>query len=141
MYATTGGFVGAFEIRETVELTNMENPAATAINFNRLNQAIGDASAEIDSYLWRYSLPLLIEVDWLRPCALDIARYRLYQNSVSEDIRNKYLDWLRKLEMVAKGQIKLAGAALVTDATIAVSHGVQTVRGDRTYTNETLRGY
>lgn len=136
MYATSAQFIGAFEQRETVELTNMENPAATTVNTDRLNQAIGDASAEIDSYLWRYTLPLVVTIDWMRPCALDLARYRLYQNSVSEDIRNKYLDWIKKLEMIAKGQLKLPGAALVTDA---ATQSIRVNRGERVY-RETFRG-
>jgi len=139
-YATTLEFISAFEQRETVELTNMENPSATTVNTDRLIQAIGDASAEIDSYLWRYTLPLVVVVDWMRPCSLDIARYRLYQNSVSEDIRNKYLDWIKKLEMVAKGTLKLPGAALVTDAAIVGNQSIRINRGERTY-REAFRGF
>jgi len=139
-YATTLEFIGAFENRETVELTNMENPSATTVNTDRLIQAIGDASAEIDSYLWRYTLPLVVVVDWMRPCALDIARYRLYQNSVSEDIRNRYVDWIKKLEMVAKGTLKLPNAALVTDVAIVGNQSIRINRGERTY-REAFRGF
>ena len=147
-YATTLEFIGAFENRETVELTNMENPSATTVNTDRLIQAIGDASAEIDTYLWRYKLPLVSSsdplaaavVNWLRPCALDIARYRLYQNSVSEDIRNKYLDWIKRLEMCSKGTLKLPDVALVTDVAIVGNQSIRINRGERTY-REAFRGF
>jgi phage gp36-like protein len=141
MYATIDDFVEAFEERETVELTNMEDSTATVINADRLTRALIDASAEIDFYLWRYVLPIDVPPDWFRPCCLDFARYHLYQNAVHEDIRNKYLDWIKKLEMIAKGQPKLSGAKLITDSTIALDHGVKTIRGDRIYSKQTLSNY
>jgi phage gp36-like protein len=139
-YATIADFVEAFEERETVELTNMEDSTATAVNADRLDRALIDASAEIDFYLWRYVLPIATPPDWFRPCCLDFARYHLYQNAVHEDIRNKYLDWIKKLEAIAKGQPKIPGAALITDSTIAVDNGVKTIRGNRRYGNS-LPGY
>jgi phage gp36-like protein len=140
-YATRDEFVEAFELRETVELTNLEDPNATNINTVRLDRALIDAASEIDSYLWRYQLPLSQSVDWFKPCNLDIAIYRLYQHNVPEDVRNRYLDWIKKLEMIAKGTMKLPATPI--DGPIAnTTYGdVLVSRGDRTYTNDSLRGF
>lgn len=140
-YATRDEFVEAFDLRETVELTNLEDPTATEINTTRLDRALIDAASEIDSYLWRYQLPLSLSIDWFKPCNLDVAIHRLYQHNVPEDVRNRYLDWIKKLEMVAKGTMKLPATAIVDPAVPTTYGDVLISKGDRTYTNRSLRGF
>jgi phage gp36-like protein len=140
-YATRDEFVEAFELRETVELTNLEDPTATQINTIRLDRALVDGASEIDSYLWRYVLPLSISIDWFKPCNLDIAIYRLYQHNVPEDVRNRYLDWIKKLEMIAKGTMKLPVNDAASPNDTASFGRILIAKGARTYTNESLRGF
>lgn len=140
-YATQSEFVEAFEMRETVALTNLEDPTAIAINTVRLNRALIDGASEIDSYLWRYQLPLSTAIDWFKPCNLDIAIYRLYQHQVPDDVRNRYLDWVKKLEMVTTGKLRLPATA-IAEPTANTSFGKSLVsKGDRIYTNTSLQGF
>lgn len=140
-YATQDEFVEAFEMRETVELTNLENPAATTIDTVRLNRALTDAAGEIDTYLWRYQLPLSTAIAWFKPCNLDIAIYRLYQHQVPDDVRNRYLDWIKKLEMVASGKLRLPATAIAEPSANTTFGNSLVSKGDRTYTNQSLRGF
>jgi phage gp36-like protein len=140
-YATKNEFVEAFEERETVELTNLEDPTAITINTVRLDRALIDGASEIDSYLWRYQLPLSASIAWFKPCNLDIAIYRLYQHQVPDDVRNRYLDWIKKLEMVATGKLRLPATAIVEPTANTTFGNSLVVKGDRTYTNNSLGGF
>jgi phage gp36-like protein len=113
IYATVDQFKTAFGFQESVQLTNLENPGATAINAPVLTQSLMEASAEIDGYLRQvYSLPLAgVCNDLVRVC-LDIARYRLDSVRPREDVRKRYEDAIKWLTAVAKGLITL----LILDA-------------------------
>ncbi|MBF0186015.1 MAG: DUF1320 domain-containing protein [Magnetococcales bacterium] len=73
-----------------------------------INQALADASAEIDSYLAsRYSLPLSGVPDVLVRLCCDVARYRLWADKVTEIVRTRYEDAVRQLKDIARGQATL----------------------------------
>jgi phage gp36-like protein len=83
----------------------------------RLDAALEDASAEIDSYLGRVaSLPLASPPAILKRFAIEIGVYRLMvllnKESV-EDARRRYEDIVKWLEAVVAGEIALEG---ITDA-------------------------
>lgn len=70
--------------------------------------ALADADAEIDAYLaGRYPLPLAHVPPVLARIACDIARYRLWADKASEEVRNRYADARRLLEQVAAGRVLL----------------------------------
>ena len=57
-YASPNDMIARYPNRDLVQLTN-EDPTQTTINSATLQQALNDASAEIDGYLEsRFSLPL-----------------------------------------------------------------------------------
>lgn len=90
----------------------------------RLQVALDDAAAEIDSFLSsRYRLPL-VDNDGvplgvprtLTRCACDIAIYRLQALRTADDIkdaRRRYDDVIKLLGQIKAGEVELAGAALL----------------------------
>lgn len=109
MYATQAQFIEAFGEPETLMLTNLDSPNTTTVNPVPLDRALTDASALIDSYLARrYLLPLASVPQVLIPYCLDIARYKLDRIRSREDVRQRYEDAIKWLEMVASGKVYLA---------------------------------
>jgi phage gp36-like protein len=124
MYGTATEFSEAFGENETVMLTNLDTPMATAINPVPLSRALTDAAALIDSYIGRrYLLPLSVTPQVLIPYALDIARYRLDRIRDREDVRKRYEDAIKWLEMVAKGTLDLGTDVLLNTPVVAAGTG------------------
>lgn len=94
-----------FSESELIQLTDRDN--LNIIDESVLTQAINDASAEIDSYLSHYSLPLVIVPQTLGRISCDMARYYLYDDSVNELVTKRYENALKFLSMVARGTISL----------------------------------
>lgn len=106
MYCTKDDMLARGWEKELIQLTDKANLGV--IDDGILNQAIADASAEIDSYLQgRYSLPLIIPVPNLTRICCDVARYYLFETKVTEQVQNRYDTVIRYLEHIAKGVIKL----------------------------------
>lgn len=138
-YADLNQFIQAFGEQEAIELTNLDDPAATAIDPIPMERALVDASALIDTYLGRlYALPLANTPAALIPCCLDLARYRLDRIRVREDVRQSYEDRVRWLEQVCKGIISL-GADLLNQP-VAQAMGTGKARGRAASTLD-LGGY
>ena len=76
-YATPADIINRYPNRDLVQLTN-ENPTITTVNTTVLQQALNDASAEIDGYIGgRFTLPLTDPPAVLSRLASDVAIYRL----------------------------------------------------------------
>lgn len=104
-YATPQDMLARFGERELIQLSD---PLASVPDDVKITQALEDASAEIDAYLQgRYALPLANVPTVLPRLACDIARYRLWEDKSSEEVRDRYKDAVRMLEMIAKGVIDL----------------------------------
>ena len=124
MYGTAAEFSEAFGVPETVMLTNLDTPNATAVNFVPITRALTDSAALIDSYIGRrYLLPLLVTPQVLIPYALDIARYRLDRIRNREDVRVRYEDAIKWLEMIAKGTLDLGVDVLLNTPVVATGTG------------------
>lgn len=109
-YATQQDFIDAFGEVEAIELTNLDNAAATSVNAPPLTKALTDASATIDAYVGaRYVLPLSVVPAPLDRHCLDIARYYLDRIRSREDVRARYDDAIKFLTSVAKGTVSLGG--------------------------------
>jgi len=106
-YCVKADMVSRFSEIEMVQLTDQDNLGI--IDDTVLDLAINDASAEIDSYLGNYTLPLVTVPLSLVRIACDIARYYLYDDMVPADgvVLKRYEDALRFLRSVAKGDISL----------------------------------
>jgi phage gp36-like protein len=115
-YADRLDFVDAFGERETLMLTNLDNPNATAINPVPLNKALDDATAEINTYVAsRYIVPLASTPTVVNRYCLDIARYMLDRIRSREDVRLRYEDALKWLGMLASGKVSIGADLLGTN--------------------------
>lgn len=105
-YATVQDLVDRFGAVELAQLT--DRAAGATLDSAVAQRALDDASGEMDSYLGaRYSLPLGTTPAVLKAACSDIARYRLYEDRATEEVRSRYEDaraWLRDL---AKGLASL----------------------------------
>lgn len=97
MYATLQHLIYAFGEAELVQLTDRE--AAGDYDAVVINRALADADELINSYLIeRYTLPLPATPQVVIARACDIARFRLYKDAPSEEVRKRYeeaVTWLR----------------------------------------------
>lgn len=104
LYATTEEFQSKVGVQETVELTNLDDPAANTVNLTRLTDVLTDASREIDSYLaTRYKVPLASVPGVLKVYCIDIAWYRLAQNNAPEQYATRYNNAIARLKDLQKG--------------------------------------
>jgi len=130
----------------TARLAEISDPLGQAADSAKLQVAVDDASAEIDSYLGRrYLLPLASVPPVLRRLACDIAIYRLMslldKESV-EDARKRYQDALAWLQAVVEGSQSLpdgSGSELPSN-TVAIG-GVRGRANDRIFDPFSLGGY
>jgi phage gp36-like protein len=107
-YGTPQDFIDAFGEVEAIDLTNLDDVAATAVNPIPLGKALDDASGFMDGYFGhRYLLPLSATSATVNRVSLDIARYFLDRIKSREDVRLRYEDALKWLEGVGKGTISL----------------------------------
>ncbi|MGH7779743.1 MAG: gp436 family protein [Candidatus Binataceae bacterium] len=142
-YAAPQDIINRYPNRDLVQLTN-EDPTATAVNTAALAQALGDASAEIDSYLEaRFALPLTDPPAVLTRLASDIAMYRLQALRPLhdlEDARRRYDDAIAMLTKVAAGELTLGLAA--DNAEPPVAGAAEEVSGPRrVFSRDRLKGY
>lgn len=107
----------------------------------RLARACEDATNLVDGYLGgRYALPLSSVPDMVRAWAADVARYRLWDDRAPEEVRRRYEDALRQLELTAKGTISLPpGSDGARPSAGGLAFGG--FSADRVFTQDTLAGY
>lgn len=137
MYASVADLVERFGETEIIELTDLEGTGA--IDTAMAEQALTDASAEIDGYLAaRYRLPITADTPRLLSLlCTDIARYRLQRGVSTDQARQRYEDALAKLKGIARGEVNLP---LATPPPASAEPRVVSGAG-RTFDNDTLRGY
>jgi phage gp36-like protein len=115
-YAVVDDFIKAFGERETLMLTNLDNPNSVTIDPIPLDKALDDATAEIDTYIAsRYILPLISTPTVVNRYCLDIARYMLDRVRSREDVRLRYEDALKWLGMLASGKVSIGANLLGTN--------------------------
>jgi len=135
-YATLTNLAERYAERDLRNITDVD---AQALDTIRAQQALADASAEIEGYLsTRYLLPLqdtegaliVAAPTILVRCACDIAIYRLQTLRPADDIkdaRQRYDDVVKLLKGIACGDVQLPGVKLrgdVADALASQSAGL-----------------
>ena len=89
-YCDKAGMVARFG---EVELIRLTDPDGSVIDDAAINAALSDAVDEIDTYLAvRHSLPLTSTPKLLVRICADIARYRLYDDRMIEEVEKRYND-------------------------------------------------
>lgn len=109
-YITKQGLIDRFGATELIQLTDRANRPPTTIDDVVVNRAIGDAAAEIDSYLAKvYSLPIAVVPAVLERKAADIARYFLHGKSADKDgpVAIAYRDAIAWLRDIARGLVEI----------------------------------
>lgn len=96
MYATRQDLESRFGAAEIANLESMQtNPDA-------VNEALQDASEEIDSYVAvAYEMPLPLIPSTLKRVACNIARYRLYFQQPTEEVEKRYESEVKYLQRIA----------------------------------------
>jgi phage gp36-like protein len=142
-YATPQDMINRYPNRDLVQLTN-EDPTVTTVDTTVLQQALDDASAEIDGYLGaRFTLPLTDLPEVLDRLACDVAMYRLQVLRPIHDLadaRLRYDDAIAMLTKVASGAMTLGVGADGHETQIA--SGVEEVTGPRrVFGRKRMRGF
>jgi phage gp36-like protein len=115
MYCTKQDLIDRFGEVELINVTDRND--SSVIDEAVLGQAIADACAEMNGYIGsRYALPLVTMPETLKPLSCDIARYKLYDEQVTEQITKRYEAAITFLFSVSKGQISLGVDSLGTKA-------------------------
>jgi phage gp36-like protein len=144
IYATVADFVSAFGEEETIELSNLDDPAAEDIEELVIDAALETASADIDSYLRSagYALPLTELPRVLVGRCNDIARYKLDRNRTREEVRLRYLDAMAWLKDLAKGTASLGITTTTSGATGTPQVAMPVFTSpNRTFTLDSLSDY
>lgn len=103
MYADRNDLEARFGEGEMQQLEIMQTVS------NSIEEALQDASEEIDSYIAvRYKLPLPETPSTLKRIACNIARYRLYFQRPTEEIENRYKAEIDFLKRIADGKAVLS---------------------------------
>lgn len=107
-YSTIEEFTLHIGERETVEITNLDDPSADTVNEIKLTSALNTASREIDGYIAkRYEVPLTVIPGFIKQYCIDITWYRLAQNNAPEAYQKRYDNAIARLKDIEKGQILL----------------------------------
>ena len=142
-YATPQDMIDRYPNRDLIQLTN-EDPTATTVNTTVLQQALDDASTEIDGYLGtRFRLPLTDVPALLDRLACDIAMYRMQVLRPIHDLseaRLRYDDAIAMLTKVAAGQLSL-GVASDGNETMIAAGAEEVVGPTRLFGRKRLRGF
>jgi phage gp36-like protein len=117
MYTTVADFLARHNRADNPELTQLcpDPDDATEPDAVRLAQALTEASGQMDLYLGtHHDLPLTglsdaQAADLARICC-DIARYRLWADQASKEVRQRYDDATAFLEQAASGRIRLGAS-------------------------------
>ena len=109
-YITQEGMIERFGEQELIQLTDHEQLGVMGDAV--LLRAIEDADTEINSWIaTKMSVPATAGLPFLARVAADIARYRLYDDAVSETVRMRYEDAVRALTAISKGLMTLGETA------------------------------
>ena len=137
-YATQQDLVDRFGTEQLAQLS--DRTAGAVIDTVVVGRALSDADAEIDSYLAAvYTLPLGAVPSVLVRVACDIARYRLFGDRVTEQVRQLYTDAVRDLKAIVAGTIKIDGAVTLTPS--VASETVKVKPPARMFGSDVIGGY
>ena len=109
MYCTLDDIKKLLPEAMLIMATDDEN--TNAVNEQRINEAITQADAEIDSYCaQQYATPFTTVPPVIKKCSVDIAIYNLYSRRVEaipETRSTRYKDAVRLLRDIADGSVSL----------------------------------
>jgi phage gp36-like protein len=125
-----------------VQLTDDEGLGA--VGQARVDEAVTQADAEIDSYIGgRYSVPLSTVPDIVKKHSVDIAIYNLYSRvvqDVPEIRRERYKNAISQLKDIARGTVSLG---MADPPAAADDGGAETNKptDENVFTRDSLEGF
>jgi phage gp36-like protein len=130
-YATASDLNTRFGSAEILQLADRDGSGVADAGV--IEAALADADTEINGYLAvQYSLPLASTPALVVRLACDIARYRLWKDIASEQVRQGYEDAVDTLKRLAAGTVRLAVATGPVESSGGViSRGTPQVFTDR----------
>lgn len=106
-----------------------------------LERALSDADDTINGYVSaRYRLPLSVVPSWMERVACEMARYFLYDDQVTDTIKERYTACIATLRDVSTGKAQLGADSTSGDQPTS-SAGAELVTGDRVWRRESSRGF
>lgn len=139
-YITREDLETRYGIDEIAELLDDDHDGSeSSTETQSLQPAIDDACTIIDGYVSsRYSLPLVSVPPIIKAWACDIARFKLWDESAPEEVRQRYDDVLAQLKDLARGLINLPPGV---DGTQPSGAGGAGYSNRRLFTERTLRDF
>lgn len=132
-YCTTTQFSEAFGASELADLTGEDS--------HTFERSEADAAGMIDGYLAsRYALPLASVPAIVTGWALDITRYRLWDERAPDEVRRRYDDAIGQLRDLARGLMSLPPSTTGTPPS-AAGFDFDGYGNERVFTADTLAGY
>ena len=138
-YCTLADLIERISEAELIQLT--DDAGAGVLDDSKVDQALADADAEIDSYAGvRYDTPFTDVPAVIRKTAIDITIYNLFSRRMGapEAREKRYADAVKFLKSVANGQVSLGASTAASDDG---GPEATTVPADRIFTRDTLSGY
>jgi phage gp36-like protein len=136
-YTTKQEMIDEFGESELVQLTDLSDPPAGAIDDVRLTRALEAADDTINGYLaGRYALPFASPPAILGQLARDLARYRLYKDHPSDEVAARNDKATKFLQLCAAGTVGLGVSAAGVEA--APADTVQFTPGQKVFGREDL---
>ena len=118
-YCTLADMVAEYDRPEMPELTQLVPDASDppALDTTAVEEAVEEASGLMDEYIGaRYALPLAglsaKRAAWLRRVNMEIARFLLWRDRASDEVRKRYEDHLRYLRDLAHGTVNWLDAGM-----------------------------
>ncbi len=144
MYATLDHLKTLCGDEELIQLTDRAVPPSRQIDVVVVTAALVAATNEINGYVAaQYALPLASIPAQLTDLACDIARYRLYKEAATDQVRKRYEDAVKTLTNIAKGIVKLpVEAAPGGPAEPAGRDGVMVIQSEeRLFSRTSMKGW
>jgi len=139
-YATQQNLIDRFGERELIELTDRADPPTGAIDAAVVTKALADADGAINGYLAvKYQLPISPVPVMFERFGCDIARYYLYEDRVTDQVRRRYEDAIKYLEGVASGKVNIGVDA--SNQAPSSSGGPEVSAPDRIFTGDSLADF
>ena len=148
-YATIQNLLDRGYTQELIELTDTANVPPTTIDDTKVQDALDDATAEINSYITASNVttPLnpVPRIIVLR--CIEIARYKLWRDRATEKVQADYNDAVTWLQALAAGEISLGDNAAPTEQIaqdtpkVIQGAGDNAASANRTFTRDTMKGF
>ena len=134
---------------ELIDLTDIVNVPPTTINATRVQDALDDATADINSFITATNTPTPLNPvpRVIKSRCIEIARYRLWQDRASEKVTLDFTQAMAWLKLLAQGQINLGDNIAPTEMAqqdmpqVMQSAGDNAASTNRTFTKDTMGGF